>query len=305
MELIDQMVGAQNTLVVGYAEFLQRFVLGDNSLHFFCEGNEDRIYYHAVMRSLHPGVPATPYRCGDKDGVLVVFGLITGKSEYADARTLFFVDRDFDALISNPSIYETPFYSIENFYTQEHCLTEFLTGNLGILPGSADFIHAVNLFRQTKEQFFDLCRPVNAYLRCIAAKRAAGLTPRLNINSKINFKEGVAITVDRFHLNGIPSDLPGMETLFGTPGVVSQAEFDREITLIRGENLGQIGRGKFEMQFVIHFFQRFKAGLVNKKLQVLGALYKCRVNVDPDTFVNDFYPYAIVPDCLRQYIRRA
>lgn len=305
MELIEQMIGAQNNQVVGYTEFLQRYILGDTSIHCFYEGNEDRIYYHGLVRSIHQGVQINPYGCGNKDGVLVVFDLILRRPEYVDARTLFFIDRDFDALLSDVRIYETPYYSVENFYTQEHTLTEFLTGNLGILAGSADFDLAIDLFRRAKNDFYQLCRPVNAYLRCIAHKRAAGITPRLKIDNKINFKDGVSITVDGFQLNGIPSDLAGMEALFNTAGIVSQQEFTAELATISVEDMGLVGRGKFEMQFMVHFFVRFKDGIVDRSKQVLSSLYKCKANVDPNTFVNDFRSYAIEPEALRTYIRRA
>lgn len=303
MALLDQMVEAQQSTVVGYAEFIQRYTAGDTSLHCFYEGHEDNIYYHGHIRSLHAAEKIHPYRCGGKSEVVAVFDLIAAKNEYKTARTLYFIDRDFDALLNNPQIFETPYYSIENFYTQQSCLEEFLTGHLGIATGTPDFNATIALFQQLKQAFYQLSRPVNAYLRCYARNRSLHGSVRLHIDERIQFTGGVNEPLDTFHVAGIPANLPDLEIVFAAPGIVTQAEFDTELAVLSAEDEGKVGRGKFELQFMTAFMNRFKMAITKKKGHLLTRRYTCKINFDAANFMSDFRSYSYTPDSLLAYIR--
>lgn len=302
MTLLEQMVNAQESTVVGFAEFLQRCTTGDTSLHCFYEGHEDNIYYHGHIRGLHPTEKIHPYRCGGKSEVVEVYNLIAAKNEYKMARTLYFIDRDFDVLLNNPRVFETPYYSIENFYTQQFCLEEFLTGHLGIGAGTPDFKVAIALFQQLKQAFYQLSRPVNAYLRCYVRKRNLHGAVRLHIDERIHFTGGVNVSLNAFHVVGIPANLPDLEAVFASPGIVTQAEFDAELVVLSVEDEGKVGRGKFELQFMTAFLNRFKMAITKKKGYLLTQRYTCKINFDAANFMSDFRSYSYTPDSLLTYI---
>jgi len=304
MALLEQMVNAQESMVVGYAEFLQRHTTGDTSLHCFYEGHEDNIYYHGHIRGIHAAEKIHPYRCGGKSEVVAVFELIAAKNEYNTARTLYFIDRDFDELLNNPRIFETPYYSIENFYTQQFCFEEFLTGHLGIGAATPDFNASISLFQQLKQAFYQLSRPVNAYLRCYARKRNLHGAVRLHIDERIQFTGGINELLNSFHVAGIPASLPDLEIVFAATGIVTQAEFDSELVVISTEDQGKVGRGKFELQFMTAFLNRFKMAITRKKGHLLVQRYNCKINFDAANFMSDFRSYAYTPDSLLTYIRR-
>lgn len=303
MTLLEQMVDAQESTVVGFAEFLQRYTTGDTSLHCFYEGHEDNIYYHGHIRGVHRTENIHPYRCGGKSEVLEVFSLIAAKIEYKTARTLYFIDRDFDEHLQNPRVFETPYYSIENFYTQQFCLEEFLIGHLGISAGTSDFDFAIALFQQLKQAFYQLSRPVNAYLRCYVRKRNLHGAVRLHIDERIHFTGGVNESLNAFHVADIPANLPDLEVVFAAPGIVTQAEFDVELAVLSAEDEGKVGRGKFELQFMIAFMNRFKTAITKKNGYLLTKRYACKINFDVANFLSDFRSYSYTPDSLLTYIR--
>lgn len=303
MTLLEQMVDAQESTVVGYAEFLQRYTSGDTSLHCFYEGHEDNIYYHGHIRGVHRIEKIHPYRCGGKSEVVSVFDLISTKNEYKTARTLYFIDRDFDELLNNPRIFETPYHSIENFYTQQFCLEEFLTGHLGIGAGTTDFNATIALFQQLKQAFYQLSRPVNAYLRCYARKRHLHGLVRLHIDERIQFTGGVNESLNAFHVADIPANLPSLEVLFAAAGIVTQAEFDAELAILGAEDEGKVGRGKFELQFMTAFLNRFKMAITKKKGHLLTQRYTCKINFHAANFMSDFRSYSYTPNSLLTYIR--
>ena len=104
---------------VAYHEFALHTKAGKDGLFCFFEGERgtDNPYY--VPKIKRYTQQYHPIRCGGRDAVLKVYELITIHPEYNAYKKAFFIDRDFNKPLEprNPPIFETPCYSIENFYT--------------------------------------------------------------------------------------------------------------------------------------------------------------------------------------------
>src|SRR5690606_3573557 len=106
-----------------------------------------------------------------------------------------------------------------------------------------------------------------------------------------------------FYVAGIPANLPDLEVVFAAPGIVTQAEFDAELVILSVEDEGKVGRGKFELQFMIAFLNRFKMAVTKKKGHLLMQRYTCNINFCVASFMNDFRSYSYTPDSLLTYIK--
>src|ERR1700751_4471909 len=115
MELLEQLRERKNDHVVGYIRFAQQYNSTSMNLHCFYEAKHDRIYYNNLIRNIIPGIKIESFLCKNKEGVLQVYEIIQFHNHrYSKIKKAFFVDRDFDPLINNNDIYETPWHSIEN-----------------------------------------------------------------------------------------------------------------------------------------------------------------------------------------------
>ena len=100
--------------------FLIDFNPKNRIVHCFFEGKTDESFYGTVLRNFLPDYyELKTYICGKKDSVLYHHNEIGHKS--CDTQPLlFFIDKDIDDIIpiqvkKAETIYETIFYSIENY----------------------------------------------------------------------------------------------------------------------------------------------------------------------------------------------
>jgi hypothetical protein len=98
-------------------------------VHCFFEGKTDESFYGTSIRHLLPeGYKLKTYICGKKDSVIYHHNEIGHKT--CDIQPLlFFIDKDIDNIIPIPvnkseSIYETSFYSIENYIVSSTSLSQ-------------------------------------------------------------------------------------------------------------------------------------------------------------------------------------
>lgn len=110
---------------VAYNEFILYTEQNKNGLFCFFEG-KDNAYYIPKVKNFTDKYHIIP--CGGREKVLEVYQLITIHSEYDKYKKAFFIDRDFNQALppQNPPIFETPCYSIENFYVSVNVFKEIV-----------------------------------------------------------------------------------------------------------------------------------------------------------------------------------
>jgi len=302
MGVIDDMIVSKDAFVVGYNEFLQKFSPDRNIPHCFYESKDDVIYYHPIIRRITGQEDAMSYRCRNKDGVLSVYRLIKSKAEYVSAKTAYFIDRDFDTPYDNPDVYETPFYSIENFYSHPTTFEKMLIEQFGMTQKDGDFETSLRIFHFVRDIFHQKVLPLNAFLRCCAKLNMGEGSPKLNIDSRISIKDRVNIDLSDFLADDLPQDFPGLEVLFELTGQISIQDFEAEIQSLRAIDMGQVFRGKFELQFLESFLKRFKNAVEPKKGHLLQKRYVCSIQFSYDGLFTQLGSYAYIPECLRAYI---
>ena len=176
MDILANMNEAKEAPIVGYTEFSLKYTNKSIALYCFFEAIDDIRYYTPIIRNVSGYPLVNTFMCRNKVGVLKVYTLIKAKPEYKNAKTGFFVDRDFDKLISNSDIYETDFYSIENFYVVEPCIHNIFHEHFQIKWFSDDFEICVNRYKALQNEFNFRILPLNAYLSCHADARQKGIS---------------------------------------------------------------------------------------------------------------------------------
>ena len=305
MSLITTMREKKEDAIVGYTDFIRVYSKKKKYFYCFFEAKDDEIYYSPIIGHTKPNHLFETFTCNNKDGVLKVYHLIKNNRTYKKAKTGFFIDRDFDKLKNNPEIYETPFYSIENFYVGVQSLKEILYQQFGIARGSADFILCTDLYRKLQSKFHDKVLNLNAWLACYADIRntpGSGIL-RLNINTKINFIDKVV--KDLSDVNIIPLSFNNISALFASPaGLITKKRYKKKKRKFASCKKAEVFRGKFEMQFFVSFLSRLKAAIEHPAQTLCSKRYKTSLQFTYANIYTQLNTYAFVPKPLRKYIRR-
>jgi hypothetical protein len=163
MSLIATMREMKTKPIVGYQEFMLTYKKKRRHLYCFFEAKDDEVYYSRVIQlTLAINYEFETFTCDNKEGVIKVYKLINNHRKYKKAKTGFFIDRDFDRLKRNPDIFETTFYSIENFYVGVETVKKILYEQFRISRTSPDFKLCVDLYIKLQSDFHNKILNINS-----------------------------------------------------------------------------------------------------------------------------------------------
>jgi hypothetical protein len=114
-----------------YIKYLQQYKPKGNTIHFFFEGQSDLSFYANYIENIYPNdYKLYFYLCDGKENVEQNYNDINWDI-YSKNRTLFFIDKDFDDIlnirkITDENIFETQYYSVENYFVTSQCYIRFL-----------------------------------------------------------------------------------------------------------------------------------------------------------------------------------
>lgn len=317
MVTIDSMLRATKEAPSVWLEYVSTKKSLDNDSYLFCffEG-EDRKYYTERIKEQLSDTKVMNNVCGNRDAVIAVYEKILSENDDMSS-LLFFIDRDynFNSYKNNEFIYQTPEYSIENFYCKPIAIKELMEIEFGVQPNSKDMIFILELFEKSFGDFKDYYSSVNIwYKTCIKVGlpvqiekfkpkkdiefsnyNLLTLNNSITINSITDYYKSLLETdVERerkyaeenlnqymLYLNSIRSGLDEVVL-----------EYDREKDF----------RGKFALDFLRMFIRYIKrlnsSGYFEKK-------YK-QVYIDEESpnLLSHLSRYAVTPTCLIEYINK-
>lgn len=154
----------------GVAEVLfKKFTEATNRFKSYCfcfyEGEDGKYYDSRVAHFF--GDKFISQVAGNKKEVLRVMEKIQSDTLYSNVRTMFFVDRDYDNPLAgtNPDLFETPCYSIENFYVQESVFCRILQSEFGLSPLESDYHKCLSDYRLRLSEFNRIIISFNAVVK--------------------------------------------------------------------------------------------------------------------------------------------
>jgi hypothetical protein len=241
------------------------FLIGYNPkkkvVHCFFEGKTDESFYGTAVRHLLPhGYKLKTYICGKKDSVLYHYKEIGHKTSDIQP-LLFYIDKDIDDIIpisveKSETIYETIFYSIENYIVTSESLSQVWAEIFRQSSGTTISSKLELLFNEALEEYNNISRTFMAWV--LFQRRKGGV--RLNLDCikttdlftiNNNFKLSPTFTVSDIY------KYLDEKTKVNT----EQTEYN-EIDLCLNElskfEVKHISRGHNEMDFFIAFFKKLK-----------------------------------------------
>jgi hypothetical protein len=297
---------------VKFLEFTRIYSKKPSCLVCFFEGEDAR--YYGLRISCLTGMEWEGIDCSGKERVIELCRVLETHSEYRCAKTAFFVDRDFDPPLSpdkRTKIYETPCYSVENFYTSLACFEQILKHGFKIREFvEADkliFRKCISLFTQTQKKFHDAIAPLNAWIMLMRKMARESSTPKKTSLNKIKFEQWVKIEVDNVTKQYTIDDI---NTTFPERDDIAEIEVTTKVNSFSTIDCGKTFRGKYEVEFLSKFLTKLKDDLCasspkhfDEKRTIHFSLPPTPKKLkEPSDILSQFSQYADTPQCLRDYL---
>lgn len=300
---LQRVKDARNKGVVAFAKYCQEKKKYQDYLFCFFEGEDAKYCYPRIEK--YAGYEYTKiikYNCGGKKGVLKALSLIEKNNDKIYTAKAFFVDSDYDTTQYNNSLlYQTPCYSIENFYTSESAFSKMLNREFGINTTEKDFLKCCSDYSQRQQEFHDATIYINSWLACQRMHEEVGENQKIILSDFKISKLFSEMTIDGIISKG-EINREKLEELFPGSKNIEEAEIERKIEYFKHGNMGNLFRGKFEIEFLKKIIDSLKAK--NKKGIYFSKKYTS-VNIDPNTnTLSALEDYADTPQCLIDFFKQ-
>ncbi|MBW4681659.1 MAG: DUF4435 domain-containing protein [Microcoleus vaginatus WJT46-NPBG5] len=291
-----------------YLDFIndRRRKFGSKPIYCLFEGADDSKYYGIRIDTIiSPVVSPQNLNCGGKKEVLRFHRIIKAHKEYQDTKFAYFIDRDFDESIRRGDIhdiYETPVYSIENFYTSINVFQKILENEFKLTPLDDDFKKCSELYQARQREFHQETKLLNAWVSCQRKyqhhQEYSGKFKRASLKD-FKLDDHIFVSLDKVTSNYTLETLNECfsEAYHPTEDVIQQklAEFD-------SVDCQKTFRGKFEIFFLFKFFVKLNRKKNSKYFSQKPKKKKVSLNISIDNIITTFSGYAETPNCLRAYL---
>lgn len=301
MLYIETLRKSREKAQVAYQEFVLHTGKGKDGLFCFFEGNDNGYYVPRIKRftdNYHP------IKCGGRDKVLEVYRLINNHSEYDKYKKVFFIDRDFNEPLPphNPPIFETPCYSIENFYVSVDVFQEILKNELHLSEVSDEaFQVCMTLFTERQKEFHQATTLFNAWYAClIEIKNKTGKQTGVKLGDKLP-KDFIDFTLDSVVQK---YDIETIKQKFPEALEVSEDILNRKLAEFTKCDQCQVFRGKYEMQFVVTIIELILQDSSNYHKYIKPKIkFTFGEKLSNEQAISIFSVYAETPETLKDYLK--
>ncbi len=291
---VDQLRQSRRTATAVFTEFSRLYNDKTEDLFCFFEG-KDSPYYGVRIKNIIGIKDYQPCKCNGKKNVLAVYENISARPFYQQAKLAYFIDRDFDKSIAEQglqAIYETPCYSIENFYTSITCFSAILKEEFDLTEIDEDFQKCIDLYRNRQQEFHNAVETLNVWIAC---QREISSNIQL---SKITVHKHITITLER--VSNVYT-LEDIQQIFPDTPIIPPEKLEAKKQELHFSNPQLSFRGKFEIEFL----QKFIAQLVqdaNKNIKYFKNKRPVKLSIAEPEILSRLSQYADTPDCLRSYL---
>jgi tetratricopeptide (TPR) repeat protein len=279
---VQEIRSARSRGVVAYTKFCLDKKYHRSHLFCFFEGEDSKYYNMRIERYTEYNCEDTIYyNCGGRKQVLKAYELIKLDNLYDKVKKAFFIDRDFDPISideSNCEIYQTPCYSIENFYTSTNSFKKILSTEFQINAVEKDFEKCLDDYQAAFSIFHNAIKLFNAWIYYQRQQEKAKQQKLVMLNGYNILKLFKNICIDNVIVNE-EINIPVINREFPQSYPLIKEEFDLVLEKIGTVNPQQFYRGKFEFQFLRSVIKDLKKKNCDK--QYLSVHRTCvRIDVD-------------------------
>lgn len=288
---------AENTSTVAFHKFVLLCKGREKDIFCFFEGRDSQYYSPRVKnitkRNYHP------ITCGNKKSVIDVYGLIAAHREYDKYSTAFFIDSDFDPSVGIERIFETPCYSVENFYVNRDTFSEILKNEFGLTEEDEEYKKAITIFESELSTFSKETMLFNAWYAALKSKKIkeGHKSTNVSLEDKIP-KEFVCIKIGSISSN---YTLDEINKRFPDAIQITEDEVMEEVKKIQESNVYDKLRGKFQFSFLYNFL-RFVIDDANGRKSIIKK--RTKFNVDKANMYAQLSQYAVTPKILVDYLKK-
>lgn len=301
MSYLDKLRASRDKPQVAYQEFVLYARQGKDGLFCFFEG-KDNAYYVPRIKRFTDDYCSIP--CGGRDKVLKVHELITIHPEYDKYKKAFFIDRDFNQplLPHNPPIFETPCYSIENFYVSVDVFKQIIINEFHLSEVSdPGFKVCLQLFQERQKEFHQATTLLNAWYAClIEIRNKKGKHTGVNLGNKLP-KKFVDLSLQSVSAN---YDISKIKSTFPQALEVLEEDLQKKLNKFATCEQYKVFRGKYEMQFLITLIQLILQDSFNEQKYIeVKIRFDFNQKLTNEQAINVFSAYAETPDSLTNYLK--
>ena len=300
---IQKVKDARNKGVVAFSRYCQEKKRYKDYLFCFFEGEDVKYYFPRIEKySGYEDNKIIHYNCGGKKGVLKALSLIEKNGDDTYIAKAFFVDSDYDTTKYNNSLlYQTPCYSIENFYTSKKAFSRMLNREFGINTTETDFYKCCYDYFQRQQEFHDETIYINAWLACQREQEETTENHKIGLSHFKISKLFSEITIDCI-VSKEKINREKLEELFPDSIHVEECVIERKMHYFRNGNMGQLFRGKFEMEFLKKIIDSLRDK--NKTGEYFSQKYTS-VHIDPNVnTLSALSNYADTPQSLIDFLKQ-
>jgi len=282
MNFKDILENAGEIPETAYIKFLHQYKKRGKTIHLFFEGQEDQSFYISHVENIFPReYELFYYLCDGKSNVEQNYNDINW-FVFSKNRILFFIDKDFDDIIetrkiSDENIFETKYYSIENYFVTSECYARFLKEICGIKT-AAVIKELLDQFDSQLSLFHKSIRLTIAWIIFCRKNRHninlndIDLSKLFEINNQLEFKRCLSKPYKSI-----------FEYLFDT---TKCSHFDSNEIFKINRRLRSISepknyvRGKYEFWFMFSFYKKTMDSLIpflNEEIKKRNTLNKTKI----------------------------
>ncbi len=287
---------------VKFLEFIRLYSRNRDNLCCFFEGDDSK-YYCIRVDMVLKNRSWSFINCRGKAQVLGLYELILNHKDYSSARVAFFVDRDYDAPLAPATrnrLYETPCYSVENFFTSLGCFRQILKSEFGITEGgfpSETLDRCSELFRETQRMFHDAMTELNAWIYIQRNSNKAG--PSILNLRNVKFDRFVAVGLGA--VNKLYT-LQELTELFPVAPPVDEQMLRAKVLEFQNADRQRLFRGKYEAEFLRLFLAKLIDDFSSKAPNFFPKSGKVKCHLSRENLISELSQYADTPDCLREFL---
>ena len=304
MARVLMMKQASERAMVSFLKFMQLIAKNRADTICFFEG-EDQKYYVARINLLASALNWHGIDCAGKANVLDLHKLITEHKIYKNSLVAFFVDKDFDAPLPQEirnKIYETPCYSIENFYCTDTCLSKVLSIEFK-LENNPDKpnLHAqvIEHFKRLREQFHTHMRLPNIWIKAHRKKELLEGAKSLNLNN-VSLDKFVQITQNQ--VTGLVTSTDDVSRYFPDGYQLSENEVENENKIFPVSDPHLHFRGKYQLEFVRQYLTNLRQECNDTSSKFYNPKNAVKLSFSKRNFISELSQYADTPQCLNEFL---
>lgn len=300
---VDKLRENRKGATVIFTEFSRMKTKFGNSIFCCFEGDDAKYYFKRIEdKTGYPPENIIALNCSGKTEVLRLYHLIKDKEEYSSIKFMYFIDRDFDHVnqIGDFEIYETPCYSVENFYTTYDAFVRILRCEFQYSETDDEYELLKNIFLLRQKDFHRETTLLNAWLACQRDYSQTNSTVKINIGD-FNISKIVQI----INLDAVKAvyDVDLLTKLFPQSVRVPKQELNKKIEEFNNLKQQEIFRGKFEVDFLFSICDALKSEFGKPKSR-FKKKNGVQLNPSKKNMIAEFSQYASTTQCLMKYLSK-